>query len=638
MKRRVLVKFCAGAVAVAGLAVGTCYLSGVLFLVASRTNPVQARPFSIVSYWRTYGQEPRLARRLQASSAIAALVGFIVVPAAFASALARRRPLHGDARFANALEVRRSGLLSREEGILLGRWGNSYLCLGGPEFLMLCAPTRSGKGVSIVIPNLLNWPGSVVAVDIKRENFEITAGYRTHCGQQVHLFAPFDELGRSARFNPLSYVREDSNFRVGDILSIATIFYPLEMRTAGSSDAFFNDQARNLFLGLALMLVESPDLPRTIGEMLRQASGKRKTIKEHLTGIVLARQAMGKPLSDECVDALMRFMANSENTLASILASFNAPLTIFADPLVDAATSDDDFRLTDLRRKRISIYVHVPPNRLAQGALLVNLFFSLLIDQNTRVLPSQDPGLRYTCLLLLDEFPALGRVVVLEKAVGFIAGYGLRLVTITQSSAMLAAVYGREIARNLASNHMARIFFAPQELEDARDYSETLGYLTERRESRSVSYAAGRGSSSSVNRSEEKRALMLPQELREMEPDREIVILQGIKPIWAQKIRYFADPNFAKRLMPPPEIAPIVTGNRRERVPEPAVEYEQAGSVHAVDERDLPEVVDGATDAQIEVFVDALLDRFERVKPETNSEEDGDAPGREIASLIAMER
>ena len=551
----------AAALALLVLSAGVCYLSAVLFLLASRTNPGQAQLFSIFSYWRSYAGDPELEKRLQASAAIAATLGFLVVPALLAGALSRRRSLHGDARFASAAEVRRSGLLAAESGILLGRWGRRYLSLGGSEFLMLCAPTRSGKGVAIVVPNLLNWGQSVVVVDIKRENFEITAGYRAGHGQEVHLFAPFDEQGRSARFNPLSYVRTDASFRVGDILAIASIFYPLETRTLGSADAFFSDQAKNLFLGLALLLVETPEWPRTIGEMLRQASGKRRTIKEHLSEVVHTRQAQGRPLSDPCVDALMRFMANSENTLASILASFNAPLTIFADPLVDAATSADDFWLTDLRKRRISIYVHVPPHRLAQGALLVNLFFSMLLDQNTRQRPAQNPELRYTCLLLLDEFPALGRIVVLEKAVGFIAGYGLRLVTITQSNAMLAAIYGREVARNLCTNHMARIFFAPQELEDAREYSETLGYLTERRESRSVSHASGRGGSSSLSRSEERRALMLPQELREMDADGQIVLLQGIKPILTRKIRYFEDRNFTARLAPAPQI-PRIDMNR----------------------------------------------------------------------------
>jgi len=545
------------AVLLAFATLAVCYVAGVLFLLANKTDPTRAGIFSIFHYWQWYADDPVLLSKLRGSVGVAALAGFVIAPAALASSLRKRRSLHGDARFATGTELRKSGLLAADGGILLGRWGRKYISLPGQSFLMLCAPTRSGKGVAIVISNLLNWPDSVVAVDIKRENFEITSGYRAKCGQEVHLFAPFDEEGRTSRFNPLSYIRVDPMHRVGDILSIATILYPTDSVNAGSTEAFFNDQARNLFLGLALLLLETPELPRTIGEMIRQASGKRKAVKDHLTDLVHSRHAQGQPLSDDCVDALMRFLSNSENTLASILASFNAPLTVFADPRVDAATSGDDFLLTDLRRRHLSIYLHVPPNRLAQGSLLLNLFFSILIDQNTRELPALNPRLRHSCLLVLDEFPALGRIVVLEKAVGFIAGYGLRLLTITQSNAMLSATYGRAAARNLTTNHTARIFFAPQELEDAREYSETLGYLTERRESRSQSHSAGRSGASSVSHSEERRALMLPQELREMDPDKEVILLQGIKPIYTDKIRYFEDPSFATRLLPPPKVPKI---------------------------------------------------------------------------------
>jgi type IV secretion system protein VirD4 len=208
-------------------------------------------------------------------------------------------------------------------------------------------------------------------------------------------------------------------------------------------------------------------------------------------------------------------------------------------------------------------------------------------------------------------------------------------VTITQSGAMLAAIYGREIARNLSANHMARVFFAPQELEDARDYSETLGYLTERRESRSVSYSAGRGGSSSVNRSEEKRALMLPQELREMEPGREIVILQGMKPIWAQKIRYFEDPNFVRRLLKPPEVEPISGRLQKKRVAASTSKPKQQAISRGLELESLPEVRDGATDEQIDAFADALVGMCAEAE---SKDENGGALGREVEPAVAVER
>src|SRR5205085_5576831 len=113
----------------------------------------------------------------------------------------RRRSLHGDARFATKKEIADAGLLGND-GIILGRLGNRYLMLPGQQGVELEAPPRSGKGVGVVIPNLLNWPGSVIVSDIKGENFMRTAGYRAVHGQEVHLFDPLSERERSARWNP----------------------------------------------------------------------------------------------------------------------------------------------------------------------------------------------------------------------------------------------------------------------------------------------------------------------------------------------------------------------------------------------------------------------------------------------------
>jgi type IV secretion system protein VirD4 len=202
---------------------------------------------------------------------------------------------------------------------------------------MLSAPTRSGKGVGVVIPNLLNCPDSVVVLDIKGENYDATAGYRAECGQAVFAFSPFDDAARSHRWNPLTAVRSSSLHRVGDLLTIGQVFFPND-GSGTSSEAFFNDQARNLFLGLGLLLLESPALPRSIGELLRQSSGRGQSLKAHLSAVIAQRKADNNSLSDECTDALQRLLSNSENTLTSIVSTLTAPLTIFADAVVDAAT------------------------------------------------------------------------------------------------------------------------------------------------------------------------------------------------------------------------------------------------------------------------------------------------------------
>src|SRR5262249_55005452 len=153
-----------------------------------------------------------------------------------------------------------------------------------------------------------------------------------------------------------------------------------------------------------------------------------------------ARKTSDRPLSQDCVDALHRFLSTSDKTLASILASFNAPLTMFANPIVDAATGDNDFDLAQLRCQRMSVYVGITPDHLHEAGKLLNLFFSQLVQLNTKELPAQNSSLKYQCLLLLDEFPSIGKIGILAKAVGYLAGYNLRLLPICQSLSQLASV------------------------------------------------------------------------------------------------------------------------------------------------------------------------------------------------------
>ena len=176
-------------------------------------------------------------------------------------------------------------------------------------------------------------------------------------------------------------------------------------------------------------------------------------------------------MSDECVEAFNRFLSNSENTFGSILSTFNAPLTIFADPIIDAATSANDFDLAAVRRERMSVYLVVPFNKLGPARLLMNLFFTQTVNLNIRELPAQNPALKYECLLLLDEFTAPGRIDVIARSVGFMPGYNLRMLTICQSLAQVSGEYGDHTARSISTNHALQVLFAPKEQADAEEYS-----------------------------------------------------------------------------------------------------------------------------------------------------------------------
>lgn len=495
----------------------------------------------IATGWPRYGADPRFDRWLTLST----LAGLIVVFGLLGAILRQRPlPLHGKARFASEREIRAAGLRS-EEGLLLGRKDGKLLCFGGSEHVLLYAPTRAGKGVGYVIPNLLNWPDSVVALDVKKENWDRSAGFRFSHGQEVHLFDPLDENGRTARYNPLGYVRSDSTDLYDDLQRIAVMLFPAESR----GDPFWFEAARSSFVAIGGYVAETPGLPLTIGEILRQLSATQD-LKAHFDKIIGDRKAGPSPLSRNCITALNDFLAASENTLNSVRKTVTARLGLWLNPRIDAATSANDFDLRQLRQTPMSIYLGVTPDNLDRMAPLLNLFFQQVVDLNTRELPEQNPKLARKVLLLLDEFPALGNVNVLAKSVAFIAGYGIRLLTVIQSPAQLRAIYGIDAARNFMTNHAVEVVFAPKEHDVANELSERIGYETVNARSRSGPKGlAMRAISETV--SEHRRALMLPQELKLLPKSKAFILGTG-PPIIADKIIYYEDKSFLERLLPAP--------------------------------------------------------------------------------------
>ncbi len=525
------------------------YAAGGFYFIVHKSDPRQVDANTWQTYWDEYRDNAKEKKRLQAAMGFAAFGIFGLPLILIGVAMSKSRSLHGDARWATSSEAHAAGLFA-EDGLILGKLGGKFLMLDAAKFVMLVAPTRSGKGVGTIIPNLLNWNQSVVVVDIKGENFEVTSGFRAKHGQDVFKFAPFDENFQTHCCNPLSYVSRDPRFVVGELQSVGYMLYPKR----DGDGAFWNDAARNFFVAVGLYCLES-SYPLTIGEVLRRSSGAGRPKEFWLAVVDSGVSASGQTLSKHCADALSQFVSNSDNTLTSILSTFSAPLGVFANPVVDAATSRDDFDLRDIRRRKMSIYVVIPPNRLAEASLLVNLIFSVLIDQNTKVLPEKDPSLKYLALLMLDEFPTLGRVDKYVKSIGYIAGYGLRSLMIAQSRSQLKdrELYGDEGSRTLATNHLVQIMYAPREQHDAVEYSEMLGYYGLHTTSKGTS--RGRGAvTNSENSSDQKRALMLPQELRELGADRIIVLADNCKPVFGEKITYYNDPIFMARLLPPAEV------------------------------------------------------------------------------------
>jgi type IV secretion system protein VirD4 len=542
------------------------YLAGFLLLWSFHIDAKAASPLTLARYAYYYGDRPEIAHRLWLCfGAGIVVIGLTGLPLW----LPKRRSLHGDARFARLAEIRGAGLLA-EQGVLLGKVGRRYLTLGGQQGVALAAPPRAGKGTGIVVPNLLNWSGSLVCIDIKRENWQLTAGYREHCGQACYLFDPFSEDGRTTRWNPFTYVSEDPRRRLNDLQRIAEMLYP----DPPNVDPFWTASARSLFLGISLYLFETPSLPRTIGEVLRQGMASNdEGFGQHWKRIVEGRQSNDRPLTSQCVRALYNVIDLAPVTASSIRVTFTSRLDLWLNPILDAATSASDFDLRELRSKPISLYIGVNPDDLHRLRPVLNLLCQQAIGLQTRELPERNPALRYQVLMMLDEFTALGRIPIIAEAISYLPGYNVRVVLVIQALAQLREVYGIHSAETMLKSLAARIMFAPKDFADAREISDELGFLTVKAQSISkplMSFDARSRRSRSVNVSEQRRALLLPQEVKELGTEEALITYEGLRPIRCRKIRYYKERVFRERLMSPPPLP------RRLDVPAAALRVDSA--------------------------------------------------------------
>ena len=473
-----------------------------------------------------------------------AMIGGLVVVLCLLVIMRRGVSLHGAARFASEREIRKEGLRA-DTGIILGRKGGRYLVFGGSEHVLLEAPTRGGKGVGVVIPNLLNWRDSVVVLDVKRENWDITAGFRKDSGQDVYLFDPLDVDRRTARYNPLSYIKRDDAIEViNELQKISVMLFPAPER----GDPFWTEASRVGFVGVGAYVAATAARPFTVGEIYRNLTNGDP--KNSFPKLIAERAAAGDSLSVGCVSALADFTSASDNTFSSIKQTITSRLNLWLNPYVDAATAGTDFDLREIRKRRMTIYLGVSPDNIDRVAPLYNLFFQQLVDLNTRDLPENGGG-RVQVLVLLDEFARLGRAGVIASGFSYVAGYGLRLLPVIQSRAQLRAIYGNDVADEIVANCGVEIAFTPKELRVANELSERLGYYTTKATSKSRSIH-GMLANRSQSESDHRRALMLPQELMQMPKGQLLVLRGGIPVIKASKIFYFKARDFRSRVRPAP--------------------------------------------------------------------------------------
>ena len=564
-------------------------VSGAVLLLLVRQPLSLLSPLVFVEYAYYYGH----VRAVQSDLSIAALLGLVplIAVAALVVKLRPRRPLHGVSKFATLNDINKAGLL-KHKGVLLGRFGRRLLHYSGDSHVLVAAPTRSGKGVSVVIPNLLTWGDSVVVLDMKRENWNATAGFRAAHGQACFRFDPAAEDGTSHCWNPLDLVSREPGKAIEDLQRIANILFP---DTPGVQP-IWTRTPRFLFMGIALHLMETGQ-PLSIGAVLR--AGMDGDPFTTFDKIIKDRIKAGQPLSDACVRSLGAYLdIAAKETRAGIITGFRSSLELWQSPSIDAATSRSDFDLRDLRRKRMSVYFVCAPRDLARLHSLMLLFFQLCVDVNTVTLPQFDATLKYKCMLLLDEFASIGKIESLAKGIAFVAGYGLRIVAILQSPAQIAEIYGRDSASTFLANFGVQVAHAPKrtETQTLRDMSEWLGYNTETGVNRTRTNNLFEKAKHSLSEQEQRRALLLPQEIADIGERRNIIIVENCPPIHGRKIRYYAEKLFRERseqYAKPPASPRLV-----------AVEHQAATSY-------TPEVFFADPDPQeVESILDAGLEKF----------------------------
>jgi type IV secretion system protein VirD4 len=483
---------------------------------------------------------------IAASGGIAAMAMAIIL-SVWRAKEAQHVTTYGSARWADKREVRRAGLLG-PDGVVLGRLGGRYLRHNGPEHVLCFAPTRSGKGVGLVIPTLLTWPHSTIVHDIKGENFQLTSGFRARFGS-VLLFDPTNPA--SAAYNPLLEIRKGDN-EVRDAQNIADIL--VDPEGALERRNHWEKTSHSLLVG-AILHVLYAEADKNLAGVANFLSDPLRPIEATLNAM-LATPHLGDRVHPVVASAARELLNKSENERSGVLSTTMSFLGLYRDPVVAKVTGRSDWRIRDLVDgvRPISLYLVIPPSDIARTKPLMRLVLNQI---GRRLTESLDTGRRrQKLLLMLDEFAALGRLDFFESQLAFMAGYGIRSFLITQSLNQLERAYGPNHA--ILDNCHIRIAFSTNDERTAKRVSDALGTATEMRAMKN--YAGHRLSPwlghLMVSRQETSRPLLTPGEVMQLSPNEAIVMVSGVRPVRARKVRYYEDGQFQSRILKPSRTVP----------------------------------------------------------------------------------
>lgn len=534
--------------------------------------------------WRGAGL-PDVERAFQTAIWMS-LTGTLVIVVYISSRFRRNREqmeresesLHGSAHWATADEVKATGLLGNEGGVYIGAWQDTrskmirYLRHDGPEHIMAFAPTRSGKGVGLVLPTLLSWPHSALIYDIKGENWALTSGWRKReAGNAVIKFEPTALDGSSARFNPLTEVRVGTEREVADVQNIMNMIVDPDGK--GLND-HWQKSSHALLVGVTLHVLYA-EKNKTINGVLAFLSEPSRTVEQSMQFMLDTDHDLTGPgwpnpngTPNYChpvVAQAARDMLNkAEEERSGVISTAISFLTLFRDPVVARNTAVCDFQISDLMHhdQPVSLYLVVPPSDKDRLRPLIRLVINQVMRGLTEKMEFSEgrsvAGYKHRLLLLLDEFPSLGKLGVFEESLAFIAGYGMKAYLIIQDISQLWTAYGKD--ESIFSSCHVRVAYAPNKIETAELLSKMAGTTTVVKKSYSYSGSKyGTQSQMSTSTQETQRPLLTADEVMRLPAAKKdakgnvtesgdmLIFIAGRTPVYGKQILYFMDPVFSAR-------------------------------------------------------------------------------------------
>lgn len=452
-----------------------------------------------------------------------------------------------------------------KEGTILGDYGSQLIRDNEKTHTFVGAPTRMGKGISVIIPTLLEWLHSCIILDIKGENYQKTSGWRKKMGNKILRFSPKNE--NSCSYNPLAEIRYKTDREIEDTRVIANVIMQEE---TSASDPFWQNTGVDFLTGVILHVMYEKRGKGTLTDVVEFITNPSKPLEERMIEVLEFKHddvEVLRELYPMDLDIILRgdgthpmvakTMADTlnkgEKTMQSIIAGVKTKLSVFEMPSVKRNTSKSDFRISDLMNYEtpVSLYIVVEPGDIASLSSLIRI---LIIQTINLLTPEMDfsagednKGFKHRLLFLLDEFPALGRMEVLEKALAFIAGYGMKAMLIVQSLAQLNKAYGND--NSILDNCQIQLFYTANDNKTAEYVSKSLGKETIKRTN--ISTADGKFGKKTYSEIEVGRDLMTLDEVRKLCLTKIIIFCAGKPPILANKIFYFKDKRFKNKIIKP---------------------------------------------------------------------------------------